>query len=237
MSLPKLTTPYYEIILPSETNIKYRPFVLGEQKLLLIASEGGDTKEILDTIKAVVSRCVQTPNFDVNEIPSFDLEWLFMHIRAKSVNEILELNIPCEKCEKSTLIGISINDDVSCIKNPEHTNMIKINDTITVEMKYPTPGLATEEIDGVSDIEADMWLIKYCIKSIHQGDNTHIIDNNNIDELDEFINSLLDEQYNKILDFFNTSPKVTCTKQWTCSHGDCNTSNNLIVSGLSDFFI
>ena len=104
-------------------------------------------------------------------------------------------------------------------------------------MKYPTPGLKTEEIDGASNIDADMWLIKCCIKAIHQGDNSHIIDNTNIDELDEFINSLLDDQYNKILDFFKTAPKVICTKQWTCTHEDCNESNSLIADGLSDFFI
>jgi len=237
MSLPKLTVPYYETKLPSGMMIKFRPFVLGEQKLLLIASEGGDTKEIIDTIKGVVNRCVQSPDFDINAIASFDLEWLLMQIRAKSVNEMLELNITCKKCEKKSLVSVSINDDISFIKNPNHNALIKINDTISVEMKYPTPGLPTEEIDGVSDIDADMWLIKNCIKTIYQGDSAFIIDNNNINELDEFINSLLDEQYNKILEFFKTSPKVTCTKEWTCTNDGCKERNNLIVSGLTDFFI
>ena len=139
MPLPKIATPTYELELPSTgKTVQYRPFLVKEEKLLVIALESEDTKQITTAIKAVIKACILTKGIKVENLPTFDIEFLFLHIRGKSVGEELDLNIICPDDEK-TQVKVTIDlDDIKCHKNEDHTNKIKLDGTIMMEMKYPS---------------------------------------------------------------------------------------------------
>ena len=139
MPLPKIATPTYELELPSTgQNIKYRPFLVKEEKLLVLALESEDTKQITTAIKTVIKNCIETKNIKVETLPTFDIEFLFLNIRAKSVGEEIEVNIICPDDEE-TLVSVNINvDDIQIQKNKEHNKQIKLDDSIMMEMKYPS---------------------------------------------------------------------------------------------------
>jgi len=131
MPLPKISTPTYELKLPStEQKIKYRPFLVKEEKLLVLALESEDTKQITNAIKTVIKSCIETKNIKVESLPTFDIEYLFLNIRGKSVGEEIDVNIICPDDEE-TVVPIKINvDDIQVQKNPEHINKIKLDDSI-----------------------------------------------------------------------------------------------------------
>ena len=139
MPLPKIATPTYELELPSiGKTVQYRPFLVKEEKLLVIALESEDTKQITTAIKAVIKACIKTRGVKVEALPTFDIEYLFLNIRGKSVGENLDVNIICPD-DKETEVKVNINlDDIQCKKNPDHTNKIKLDDNLMMEMKYPS---------------------------------------------------------------------------------------------------
>ena len=139
MPLPKISTPTYELELPSTgKTIKYRPFLVKEEKVLVIALESEDTKQITNAIKAVLKSCVQTKGIKVEALPTFDIEYLFLNIRGKSVGEELELNLVCPD-DETTEVPVTINlDDIQVEKNEDHTNQVKLDDNLMMELKYPS---------------------------------------------------------------------------------------------------
>ena len=139
MPLPKISTPTYELELPSTgEKVKYRPFLVKEEKVLVIALESEDSKQITTAIKTVIKNCILTKGIKVEQLPTFDIEYLFLNIRGKSVGEVIEVNIVCPDDEK-TPVKIQINlDDIQVQKNDEHTNKIKLDDIIMMQMKYPS---------------------------------------------------------------------------------------------------
>ena len=139
MPLPRIATPTYELELPStEQTIKFRPFLVKEEKLLVIALESENTKQITNAIKTVIKNCIETKGIKVETLPTFDIEYLFLNIRAKSVGEEIEVNIICPDDEE-TSVSVKINvDDIKVQTNEDHTNKIKLDDTLMMEMKYPS---------------------------------------------------------------------------------------------------
>ena len=139
MPLPKISTPTYELVLPStDKTIEYRPFLVREEKLLVLALESEDTKQITTAIKTVIRACILTKGIKVEELPTFDIEYLFLNIRGKSVGEEVEVNVLCPDDEK-TYAPIKIYiDDIKCQKNEKHTKQIKLDDNVMMEMKYPS---------------------------------------------------------------------------------------------------
>ena len=139
MPLPKIATPVYELELPSTgETIQYRPFLVKEEKVLVIALESEDTKQITTAIKNVIKNCIQSKGIKVETLPTFDIEYLFLNIRGKSVGEEIEVNVTCPD-DGVTQVPITINlDDIQVQKNEEHTNRIKLDDTIMMEMRYPS---------------------------------------------------------------------------------------------------
>ena len=139
MPLPRISTPTYELELPSTgKNIKYRPFLVREEKLLVIALESEDTKQITTAIKDVIKNCIQTRGIEVETLPTFDIEFLFLNIRSKSLGEEIEVNIICPD-DETTTVPVTINvDNIKVEKNDKHTNKIKLDDTLMMEMKYPS---------------------------------------------------------------------------------------------------
>lgn len=236
MSLPKLKVPIYNTTLPSGTKVKFRPYVIGEQKVLLMASEGEDRNEILNAIKTTVQVCVQIPNsFDVEKIPTFDLEYLLMKIRSKSVSESIDIKLKCPKCKKRSKVQIDITKDIKVIKDKKHNKLVKITDNIGIVMNYPTMNMKID--DSLSKMDADIELIKLCIESIYENDNVSKITDDNRNELDVFISSLTNSQYEKIVNFFKTSPNVKCLKDWECSNEECKHKNKFVLDDIEDFFI
>ena len=139
MPLPKIATPTYELVLPSNNKtVKYRPFLVKEEKLLVLALESEDTKQITNAIKAVLSSCIQTRGVKVETLPTFDIEYLFLHIRGKSVGEVIEVNLYAPDDGK-TSVPVEINiDDIKVQKDEEHDKKIKLDDNLVMEMKYPS---------------------------------------------------------------------------------------------------
>ena len=208
MALPKLDTPTYELEQPSTgEKIKYRPFLVKEQKVLMMAQESGEDKQIRDALASLVSSCT-FQSVDPYEIPMFDIEYFFLRIRGKSSGEKIELNLLCPD-DNETRVKKTINlEEISVNMKVGHTNEINITDKIKMIMRYPTLNDMLD-IDVEKENTEDMFsLIKRCVGEIHHDEKVY----NKVDisdkELEEFIDSLTADQFEKITDFFDTMPKV-----------------------------
>ena len=229
MSLPKLNTPVYEAILPSTNKvIKFRPFLVKEEKVLLTAMEDGSQTALMNAIKTILKNCVQG-KIDVERLPLFDIEYLFLKLRSKSIGEISEIGLKCTDTECGGINQISINmDEIEVTRSEGHTRKIMISDEVGVMMSYPvikTVGI-TEE-DG-------MAIVKDCIEMIFTEEETHERDSFTTKELDEFIDSMDTKQFAKIKEFFDTMPKLQHTINYKCVK--CGEDNEITLQGLDSFF-
>ena len=237
MALPKLNVPVYEAILPStEKVIKYRPFLVKEEKLLLTAQESGEDA-VLPAVKQIIRNCVQE-ELDVDNMPLFDIEYLFLRLRAKSVGEEVTLGLKpwgCpqnngELCEFTTEVAINL-EEIECVKNEKHSSKIMIDDKIGILMKYPD--ISQLNIKG-SENEMGLKVIKKCINMIFTEEETHERDSFTDKELDEFIDSLNTKQMEQIKNFFDTMPVLKHTVKYTCK--TCNEEKETTIQGLQSFF-
>ena len=229
MSLPKLNSPVYEAILPStEKVIKFRPFLVKEEKVLLTAMEDGSQTALMNAIKTILKNCVQG-KINVDRLPLFDIEYLFLKLRSKSVGEVSEIGLKCTDTECGGVNQISINMDEIEVNKPEgHNRKIMISDEIGVMMTYPvikTAGI-TEE-DGLE-------IVKDCIEMVFTEEETHERDSFTKKELDEFIDSMDSKQFSKIKEFFDTMPKLQHTINYKCEK--CGEDREVTLQGLDSFF-
>ena len=231
MALPKLETPTFELTLPSTgSKITFRPFLVKEHKILLTMSEA-DNDEVARIIRELVDVCT-FKKLNIKELPHFDIEYVFLYLRAKSISETVEVVVNCECGEK---INTSFNiEDVKVVKPENHSNKIMINDEIGIELKYPN-------IDDVVDIFAttdNQKVINLVIKSIqgiyNQDDYWEAVDQTK-EELEEFVYSLTKEQFSKLEQFFVTSPKIVQTIECDCPK--CGKHNVSRLEGLQNFFV
>ena len=243
MALPKLNVPVYEAILPStEKVIKYRPFLVKEEKILLTAMESEDDKVINDSIKQILRNCIQG-NLDLDSLPTFDIEYLFLRLRAKSVGEKITVGLrpyPCvqnegELCKFSTEVEINL-EEVKVKKNDNHTSKIMIDDNVGVKLKYPDIDLITPDgnKEKLSQVDLGMSVIKNCIDMIFTKETVHERDSFTEEELDEFLDSLNSEQFERIKEFFDTIPKLSHTAKYTCK--TCGEEKETTIEGLNSFF-
>lgn len=204
MALPKLNTPTYELKLDTlDSPIQFRPYLVKEEKILMIASETGDEKSIIRALTQIVKSCTFN-KVDIESLPVFDIEYLFLNIRSKSVGEVVKINVTCPDDKKTTVPKqININD-VKIHKNENHKNVIDINDTIKIIMKYPTLKDVTN-LD-TNNTEELFKVIPKCIKSVYEGEK--IIEDFTDDEIDDFVNNFNSGQFKKVQDFFTTMPKL-----------------------------
>ena len=237
MALPKLNVPVYEAILPStEKVIKYRPFLVKEEKLLLTAQESGEDA-VLPAVKQILKNCVQG-ELDVDRMPIFDIEYLFLRLRAKSIGEEVTLGLKpwgCpqnngELCKFTTEVTINL-EEIECKKDKKHSSKIMLNDKIGIMMKYPD--ISQVGIKG-SEIEMGMKVIKSCINMIFTEEETHERDSFTDKELDEFIDSLNSKQMEGINNFFETMPTIKYTAKYTCK--TCDEEKETTIQGLQSFF-
>jgi hypothetical protein len=243
MALPKLNVPVYETILPSTDKvIKYRPFLVREEKILLTAMESDDEKLISNAVKQILKNCIQG-EMNINELPTFDIEFLFLRLRAKSVGEKITVGLrpyPCvqnegELCKFSTEVEINL-EEVKVKKNDNHTSKIMIDDNVGVKLKYPDIDLITPDgnKEKLSQVDLGMSVIKNCIDMIFTKETVHERDSFTEEELDEFLDSLNSEQFERIKEFFDTIPKLSHTAKYTCK--TCGEEKKTTIEGLNSFF-
>ena len=239
MSLPKLNVPVYETVLPStEKVIKYRPFLVKEEKVLLTAMEDGKNDTIMNAVKEVLKNCVQSP-LDLDKLPTFDLEFLFLRLRAKSVGEEVTIGLKpwgCpqnngELCDKTTEVKVNL-EEVKVIKDEKHTPKIMLDDNVGIKMRYPN--ISKINMDTGNDMETGMKMIHQSIDMIFTSEETHERDTISEKELEDFIDSLNTEQFAKIRTFFDTMPQLKHTAKYTCS--TCGEEKETTITGLNSFF-
>jgi hypothetical protein len=246
MALPKIDVPTYETKLISNgKTVKYRPFLVKEQKLFLMAAQSTDEKETVDVVKQVLNNCILS-EIDVDELPTFDLEHLFMQLRARSVGEVVNLKYNCnntvanDKGEKEvcgSLVKFDLNIlDIKPIIDEKHSNKIEINDKLGVMMKYPTlklingtPNLKEEDIDSVLNI------IVNCIDYIYDENQMYYAKDSTKEELIEFIEGMEQNDLEKIKIFFNTMPKIAKELDFKCEK--CKYEEKITIQGIQNFFV
>ncbi len=238
MALPKLNVPVYEAILPStEKVIKYRPFLVKEEKLLFTAQESGE-EAVLPAVKQIIKNCVQG-ELDIDNMPLFDIEYLFLRLRAKSVGEEVTLGLKpwgCpqnngELCEFTTEVSVNL-EEIKCVKDKKHTSKIMLDDKIGIMMKYPD--ISQMNIGESENDILGMKIIKNSINMIFTEEDTHERGSFTDKELDEFVDSLNTKQMDKIRNFFETMPTLKHTVKYKCK--TCNEEKETTVQGLNSFF-
>jgi hypothetical protein len=238
MPLPKISTPTYELELPStEQSIKYRPFLVKEEKLLVIALESEDTKQITNAIKTVIKNCILTKDIKVENLPTFDIEFLFLNIRGKSVGEQVDVNIICPD-DNETNVSVSIDlDDIKVQKNEEHTNKIKVDPKIMMEMKYPSLEQFIKnnfDFNNENQMEQSFDLIASCIDKIYTEDEVWSAADVTKKEVIEFLESMNSSQFKDIEKFFETMPKLSHKIQIT--NPKTKVESEVVLEGLASFF-
>ncbi len=237
MALPKLQTPTYELEQPSNNEkIKYRPFLVKEQKVLMMASESGDEKQIRDSLADIINTCT-FGKVDAYTIPMFDVEFLFLRIRGKSVGEKVELNLTCPD-DNETKVEVSLNlEDVGVSMKDGHTNTIEITDKIKIIMKYPT----INDMMGVSNVNDDkgdvdkiLDVMKKCVHEIHDGETVHSKIDISESDLTEFVDSLTTGQFESITQFFDSMPKVVHVIEVT--NPKTKKKGEVVIEGIGSFF-
>ena len=234
MALPKLNTPTYELEQPSTgEKIKYRPFLVKEQKTLMMAQESEDEKQIRDALASLISGCTFEA-VDPFKIPIFDVEYLFLRIRGKSVGEKVDLNLLCPD-DNETRVTKTINlEDINVNMKVGHTNQVEITDSIKMVMRYPTLDDLTEISSEMDNSEDIFKMISRCVWEIHDGEKVY----NKVDisekELEEFIESLTSVQFEKITEFFDTMPKVQHSVEVT--NPKTKKKGEVVIEGIQSFF-
>ena len=240
MSLPKLEVPTYELELPlSKQTIKFRPYLIKEQKALMMALESSDAKTIQHNVREILNVCTLSKDVDIDELPIVDIEYYFLNLRAKSVGEISETKYRCNNEVDEKVCGnlMEAKVDLTQIKpvqieyvNPE----IQLTDKITVKMKYPPFKLIKDSVDlnNITDVTFNM--IAQSIESIYDGEQFHYAKEETTEDLVGFIEQLNQEQFEKLENFFNSIPKLTKKIEMKCSK--CGFEHHLDVEGLESFF-
>ncbi len=238
MPLPKIATPTYELELPSTgKTIKYRPFLVKEEKVLVIALESEDTKQITNAIKAVLKNCVLTKGIKVETLPTFDIEFLFLNIRGKSVGEEIEVNIVCPDDEETNVPVFIDLDSIQVERSDEHTNQIKLDDDLMMEMKYPSLEQFIKnnfDFDEKNQMDQSFDLIATCIDKIYNEDEVWATADCTKKEVKDFLESMNSSQFKEIETFFETMPKLKHTIEVT--NPNTKVTSEVVLEGLASFF-
>ena len=238
MPLPKIATPTYQLELPSTgQSINYRPFLVKEEKLLVLALESEDNKQITTAIKTVIKSCISTKGIKVETLPTFDIEYLFLNIRGKSVGEELEVNIICPD-DEVTEVPVTIDlDEIQVQKSDDHTNRIQIDSNIMMEMKYPSLDQFIKnnfDFKEGNQMDQSFDLIASCIDKIYTEDEVWSTADCTKKEVKEFLESMNSSQFKDIEKFFETMPKLQHTI--TVKNPKTKVESDVVLEGLASFF-
>jgi len=239
MPLPKISAPTYELELPSTgKKIKYRPFLVREEKILIMALESEDMKQISNAIKTVITECILTKGIKINELSTFDIEYLFLNIRARSVGETVEVNITCPD-DNTTKVKIEIDlESIKVQKNPNHSSIIKLDDSLSIQMKYPSLSEFIEnnfEYNNTgSEVDKSLDVIVSCIGQVFNEEESWSSSDCTKKELQEFVEQMNTKQFKQIEEFFNTMPKLSHTVK--VINPETNVESEVVLEGLASFF-
>ena len=242
--LPKLDVPIYEIkLISTGKTIRFRPFLVKEQKLFLMASESTDAKETINTIRQVLKNCI-LDEVDVASLPTFDLEFLFMNLRARSVEEVVDLKYKCnnivkdEEGKDSTCTG-SVEFKLNLLeiepnKNPNHTNKIQLTDNLGIALKYPSFDMI-QKYENKSENEVMSGVLVDCIDYIYDKDQIYYAKDSSKEELNDFVDNLQQKDLEKIKVFFDTMPEIKKDVHFKCPK--CGYEEDIAIKGLQNFFV
>jgi hypothetical protein len=239
MPLPKISTPTYELELPSTgKKIRYRPFLVREEKILIMALESEDTKQISNAIVQILSDCIATKTVKVSELSTFDIEYLFLNVRAKSVGETVEVNVTCPD-DGETQVQMEINiDDIKVQKDPNHSNIVKIDDRLSMKLKYPSLEQFVEnnfEVNETdSDVNKSLSMITSCIDMVYDEEESWSAADCTKKELEEFVEQMNTKQFKEIENFFVTMPKLSHTIK--VKNPNTKIESDIVLEGLASFF-
>jgi hypothetical protein len=242
MPLPKIATPTYELVLPSTgKTIKYRPFLVKEEKVLILALDSQDPKQVTLAIKSVLKDCILTKGIKVEELPSFDIEYIFLNVRGKSVGESIELVVTCSD-DGETEVPVKIYiDEIQVQRDENHTNEIQLDESVFIKMKYPSLDQFiknnfdfSQSDESVSTIEKSFEIIADCIEMIFSGEESWAASDCTKTELIEFIESMDSKQFKLIENFFETMPKLSHTMK--VKNPKTKVENTVVLEGLTSFF-
>jgi|TARA_B100000029_G_scaffold440728_1_gene458049 hypothetical protein len=237
MPLPTITTAEYELKLPSTGKpVKYRPFLVREEKILILSLEGQNQKDISRAVKQVLKDCVLTKGIKIDTLPSFDIEYLFLNIRGKSVGESIDLIVTCGDDGKTTVPVTVDIDDIQIIKDDSHSQDIELADGYKVRMKYPSLSQFIDQnfVDGDDEVEKAFTMIAESIEMVYNDSDVFAASDCTKKELKEWVESLTSEQFKKIENFFETMPKLSHTIEVT--NPKTKKKNTIVLEGLTDFF-
>ena len=231
MALPEIATPIYTLTVPStKKRVKYRPFLVKEQKLLILALENDDQEQILDAITKTIQNCLHT-KINVTDMALFDIEYLFLQIRARSISEEIEMKVTCADDGETTVDVKFMVDDVKVNFPKGHSNIIKLDDDLTIEMKYPDLEYFTQ-VNFVGGEPDPYELVAKCIKRVYVGEDDYTPDS--VDESRKWLEGLTNQQFDKIQVFFETMPSLRHVLK--VKNPKTKVSNEVVLEGLSDFF-
>ena len=232
MALPEIATPTYTLTIPStKKKVKYRPFLVKEQKILILAMENEDQEQILDAITNTIKACLIT-KIDMTTLALFDIEYLFLQIRARSISEEIEMRVTCADDGETTVDVKFMVDDVKVNFPKGHTNIIKLDDDLTIEMQYPDLDYFTR-INFMDEKVDEYELVAKCIKRVYVGEDDFTADS--LDESKAWVEGLTNNQFEKIQSFFETMPSLRHVLK--VKNPKTKVVNEVVLEGLSDFFV
>ena len=237
MPLPKISTPTYELVLPSSNKkIKYRPFLVKEEKILIIALESQDQKQIANAVKSIIASCILSRGIKVEKLSTFDIEYLFLNIRGKSVGEDIEVMVTCPDDGK-TQVPMSINiDSIQIKKSDDHNPDIKLDDQFTLRMRYPSLSEFIKSNFTAEDLKVDdtFELIASCVDQVYSEEESWTQEDCTKKELVDFIEQLNSSQFKEIEKFFDTMPKLSHKVKVT--NPNTKVESEIVLEGLQNFF-
>ena len=233
--LPKLNEiPKYKCTIPSSgKTVRFRPYLVSEEKVLMMFQESGDIKNALDSIIDLVKNCIDGVENE-REFTTFDIDYLFLQIRSKSVGEVSQLGLSCKHCEKTNEISVRL-DDVEVVRDKIVEKEIELEENITLTMRYPNfNDVIKFEDDKLTETEKTFMLISKCMESIETEEENIMLKDVSNAEVNEFIESLNTEQFTKVREYVENMPRVEKEIKYVC--GSCETENTVVLSGIDDFF-
>jgi rubrerythrin len=244
MALPKLDVPTYELnMISTGKPVRFRPFLVKEQKLFLMASESNDANEVIRTIRQVLKNCI-LDEIDVDNLPTFDLEYLFMNLRARSVEEVVELQYKCNNNVKDEegkdkkcngVVNFKMNLlEIQPTKDPNHTNKIQITENLGICFKYPTFEMV-QKYDDLNENQIMMNILVDCIDYIYDKENIYYAKDTPRKELEEFVDNLQQKDIEKFEKFFDTLPEIKKETHFKCPK--CGYEEDIVIKGMQNFFV
>ena len=233
MSLPKINYPLFDIVIPSTNEkIKMRPFLVKEEKILLMAQTTGNSQDVVTSITQVVNNCIMGDT-DINTLTTFDLEYLFIKLRARSVNNKIDVFYKDDEDGQQYKLEVDL-DQIEVARNPEHNNNVKINDSLGLILCYPKTDMINKLTEAKSEVDLYFEVVKYTIEKIYDADNVYNVKDYTEEELDEFLATLDVSSFKEVQKFLETMPKLKYETSYTNSLGN---EKKVVLQNLNDFFM